>query len=440
MSKNIIIAGAGHGGIVCGALLAEQGYKVDIYEAKKRRDIGHDWTDSFDIKSFEDAGIPMPPEDKLGSSHNVTYTNPNYSVFIKMPDSASSKNVIIDRKYLIKYLISYAEKCGVKFHFDCEITAPIADRTRILGFLIKKNGKTSAVFGDLVIDSAGVDSPVRTLLPERFNILKEFDGTQMFTCYRAFFKRNPGEPEPEHNHLVDFYHMREPGIDWVITDEKYMDILIGRFGDVNLTQGQIDSTLNDLREKFPAIGTIIIRGGTVTKIPIRRTIPIMVADGYAAIGDCAAMTIPIIGSGIANSIRAGKYLADAVLADVSDEFTAATLWRYQYDYFMNIGNKLVIVDKLRTLATSLQASDVDYLLEKEILSANEIALSTGHTASMSMTAILHKLLKSLPKLPVLANAAKTFANVGSLKKTLNAMPEVYDKEEVMQWTKKYEEL
>ena len=38
----------------------------------------------------------------------------------------------------------------------------------------------------------------------------------------------------------------------------------------------------------------------------------MVADGYAAIGDSAFMTVPVIGSGIANALKAAKILADAI--------------------------------------------------------------------------------------------------------------------------------
>ena len=39
-------------------------------------------------------------------------------------------------------------------------------------------------------------------------------------------------------------------------------------------------------------------------------LPMIVADGYAAVGDSAAMTIPLNGSGINLSMNAGKLLAD----------------------------------------------------------------------------------------------------------------------------------
>ena len=37
MSKKIIVAGAGHGGIAAGALLAKNGFDVTVYEKQKRK-------------------------------------------------------------------------------------------------------------------------------------------------------------------------------------------------------------------------------------------------------------------------------------------------------------------------------------------------------------------------------------------------------------------
>ena len=52
MSKKIIIAGAGHGGLIAGSLLAEKGYDVTVYERHIRDDLGYDWEDSVEKKIF----------------------------------------------------------------------------------------------------------------------------------------------------------------------------------------------------------------------------------------------------------------------------------------------------------------------------------------------------------------------------------------------------
>lgn len=439
MKTKIIIAGVGHGGLVCGALLAEKGYDVTVYEAKKRRDIGHDWTDVFPLASFDEAGIPLPPQNKYIPSRPICYTNPNKTVQIRMPENTNKKstNSVLDRKYLIQYLLRYAEKKGVRIRFATEVVSPITDGKRVLGLTLRKNNRISCVFADLIIDAAGIDSPVRRLLPACFGIQNEFEEDQIFTCYRACYEKTQAE-EPENQYTVHFFHMREPGISWVITEKNCMDILIGHFG-TTLTQEQIDEAVADLRETYPAIGETVVRGGQVARIPIRRTIPLMIADGYAAVGDCAGMTIPIIGSGIANSIRAGKYLADAIEQDPNQTFTKAALWQYQYNYFTKIGNKLVMIDKLRSLCTKLDADDVDYLLEKDILSANELASGSG-SVELSASLLIQKILKSIPRVTMLANVTKTFVKANTVRRVLSEMPEEYDEETVNDWTRQYAQI
>lgn len=437
MKKKIIVAGAGHGGIVCAAILAEKGYDVTVYEKNKYKDMGYNWTDTFMINSLDDAGIPRPPEKFYHHSKPLCYTNPSKSVKIRVNKASDPDNSVIERKYLVYYLIKYAVSKGVKFKFDSQIICPVTDSKRMMGLVIKRKNKIITVPADLVIDNAGMNSPVRTLLPAKFNILNDFEDDQIFTCYRALYERKSSE-SPEDSYTVHFFHMRQPGISWVISEENNFDVLIGRFG-TQLSARDIEEAVKDLRKHNPGMGKKIIRGGQTVQIPIRRTIPLMVADGYAAIGDCAGMTIPIIGSGIANSIRAGKYLADAVIRDTHMNFTAETLWSYQYEYFRNIGNSFVAVDKIRNLCTMLDADDVDYLLEKELLSEKELSMSDDDS-DITALYVLQKIVKALPKLPMLANATKTLAKIGTIKKVLEDMPEKYNADSVSEWCKKYSEI
>ncbi len=44
---NIIIAGAGHGGLAAAARLAQAGHTVTVFENKNRTELGYDWHDRF---------------------------------------------------------------------------------------------------------------------------------------------------------------------------------------------------------------------------------------------------------------------------------------------------------------------------------------------------------------------------------------------------------
>ena len=436
MKSRIIVAGAGHGGLSAAASLAQAGFDVTVIEKKQRKDTGFDWHDTFRINCFTDAGIPLPPPESYITSFPLTFTNPAKTVKLSVPDTNDGTNCSMDRKYLINYLIKHAENSGVKFCFGTEVTGIIADSNGISGIVTTDKKKKSAIFADLVIDACGMNSAVRRLLPSITAISNDINSDSIFTAYRAYFSRR-SETNPPHPYTVHLFHLKKPGISWVIAHKDYFDILIGRFGN-ELTDEDINEAIDDLQKEYPSIGNNIIRGGSVEPIPLGRTLPLIVADGYAAVGDSAAMTIPIMGSGIANSIRAGRLLADTVISHCADSFTRKSLWKYQYDYFTRIGNNLVIADKLREICTRISAEDIDYAMEKELLCQNDI--TSGITDGFSTGYIVQKIIKALPKLPVITSAAITLSKHNSIKKVLSEMPEEYDEELVMKWIKSYNDI
>ena len=75
MSKKIIIAGGGHGGITCGAILAKNGYDVTVYERNDADKMGHDWTDIFDPKAFKAVGMDMPEREMYEFKKQIVMFN-----------------------------------------------------------------------------------------------------------------------------------------------------------------------------------------------------------------------------------------------------------------------------------------------------------------------------------------------------------------------------
>ena len=61
--QNILIAGAGHGGLAAGILLARAGFSVTLAEQKARAALGHDWEDRFTFPLLADlVGRALPPD------------------------------------------------------------------------------------------------------------------------------------------------------------------------------------------------------------------------------------------------------------------------------------------------------------------------------------------------------------------------------------------
>ena len=366
MSKNIIVAGAGHGGIVAGYYLAQNGYNVTVYEKGKKNRLGYPQADAIHLDGFEESGIPVPEEYKVKRTPITFCVMGTDLPPLEQADSADTYNVEIDRKALYKYLIGMAEEAGVKFVYDCEIFAPIVLGSRVAGIRTSKGD----FYADLVIDACGLYSPVRSQLPEFMNITRQPGALEVLHSYRAYFSRLKNAPDPDHKYLISLITGEHCGLLWVITHDDYVDVFVGSFYDI--PQEYIEEKLAQLREGNPHMGKKLIKGGGIVDIPIRQPLSIMVADGYAAIGDAAFMTIPIKGSGIGYSMRAGKMLAECVMADENGLYNEETLWKYQIEYFDEVGSTSAVLAIIKNLFPVVTQEDLIYLFGENVISSEDL--------------------------------------------------------------------
>lgn len=178
MSKKIIVAGAGHGGVIAAAKLAKEGFDVTVYEKKKRENIGHDWEDRFDFQTVLDAvEKDEMPDGAWKYRGNTVFVSPSKRTEVKIDFAPDKRQKVMWRKPLINIIIDYAESSGVKFAFENEILSPIIKGNAVVG-ICTANGEVSA---DFVIDAAGVFSPIRKTCPTRFRLKKCRNAATCFT-------------------------------------------------------------------------------------------------------------------------------------------------------------------------------------------------------------------------------------------------------------------
>ena len=438
--KKILVAGAGHGGLSAAAILAKNGFDVTVIEKETKETIGHDWHDAMDIPAFKFADIPVPDESDFKRGLNMCYYNPKKSAKINMdggPGVSSSNCITIDRKFLIRYLIKHCEDCGVKFIFGVNILSAICEGTRVTGIKTEADGVEKDFFGDMIIDAAGMYSPVRRTLPEEFDIEREFSEDETFEIFRAYYE-NTEKYITSPNYSVFFYNCGKPGLDWVITEEDYIDVLIGKFG--RLSEEEKEASLKDIRENYPGIGHTPVRGGVTARIPLSKTVSRLVADSYALIGDSASMTVPLNGSGIDLSLQAGKLLATVITASAENGFRKEDLWQYQYRYFTLFGNSLIAIAVLRKFLSAVKAEDIDFFLEKGILTETEIGMAGGNFSAVNAKYVIEKLVAAAPEIKLLPSLARAAKNVPLIPVVQKIMPAVWDEKKVRRWTELYREL
>lgn len=435
--KRILVAGAGHGGLTAAYNLAKAGYDVTVLEYKRRENLGYDWHDALEMSAFLESGIPCPPDTMYSPGIPQVFTNPSATVKVPLP-FVEGNGFNMDRKVLINYLVDCCLEVGVKFSFGTRVIAPLTAGNKVIGLRYEKDGKAVSAFCDLVIDAAGMKSPVRTKLPFSCGIEKELKEADVFYVYRVYYKNLTGEKiDPPYS--IHLFHLNRPGIDWFITEEDRCDILVGKFGsEGKLTKEEIDESIEDFRALYPFFGEEIIRGGQSGVIPLRRMLPVLVCDGYACVGDSAGMTIPLNGCGITLSMKAGRLLADAVIEAKESNITKEKLWQYEYEYFVKHGKGLLMIAILKKFFGFVSGKNVDFFLEKKILTAKQLAFRTG--IPIDGEYIAHVMKTCWRVWYLFFPLIDVFKSVPRMSAVCESIPEEFNEKRVRRWAKKYSKL
>ncbi len=437
MGKNIIVAGGGHGGIATASILSRNGFTVTVYEKNSRENMGYDWTDIFDPKALAKAYIPMPEESLFEYKENMTFYSPDEKTPIRQQVPENKLEIKMERKDIYNLLINTAEKNGVKFVYNCNIERAIIKDDRVVGISTSEG----EIYGDLIIDACGCESPVRSSLPKEFGIKHHPDKNEKFYVYRAFYKKG-NEAPVEDKYKVCLLPEGKLGIGWVATEEEYTDLLIGRFEAFDITEAE--RTAEYFRIRNHSLGMDIVRGGHFVEIPVRQPISVMVANGYAAIGDSAFMTVPIIGSGIANSLRVAPILAKTIMDDRTETYNAQSLWNYQYNFYKKLGAGLAPLAAVKLLLTKITPEQLDYIFDKGILTWREMTITADST---SIKDFVHPSL-DMPKRAIaivkdkdlLKKMLRVGSDIGKIMALCAALPKEYNKEIVKRWAESYDKI
>ncbi|MBR1811988.1 MAG: NAD(P)-binding protein [Clostridia bacterium] len=435
--KKIIVAGGGHGGIAAASLLASRGYDVTVCEKNSAGKLGYDWTDIFDPKSLAEIEMPMPAADKYEYKEHMTFYAPGFHTALRQDIPQKKLEIKMERSDIYAHIISNAEKNGAKFIYDCEVLAPITAGDRVVGIKTSRGD----VYGDLVIDACGIDSPVKRGLPKMCGVNPEVGKNNQFYVYRAFYNKASDE-EVKDKYKVCLFAEGKLGIGWVATEAAHTDLLIGRFAPFDLDEA--NRTANYYRSGNPSLGTDLVRGGQFVKIPVRQPLSKLVCHGYAAIGDCAYMTVPIIGSGIANSFRAARLLADTVTADTDGAYSAETLWDYQVKYYKRLGSGFAVLACVKEALTLFTPDELDYLFDNGVITAKDMSIDADTTnifdimSGNTFDSYKTKVVKVVKDPKLLKKILKVGRKISGVMAATAVMPRQYSKTSVDGWVARYE--
>lgn len=422
--KKIVVAGCGHGGLVAAAKLSQAGYDVTVYEKKKREELGHDWEDRFTFsllaKATEKDSIPR---DIWRYRGDCAFVSPSFGTKVVVRYEEDNRQKVMWRKPILEMLLTFAEEQGVRFVFSTEITGAMVKGNVVEG-ITTANGEVKA---DLVIDACGVFSPVRRSLPDETGIEREPNEGDVFYAYRAYFDRVQGE-ETDIPFEVYLCHEGEPGLSWHLINDDSVDVLIGRT--YPLTAEKVEKELEAFRLRHPCTGKTILRGGTYGVIPVRRALPKMVTNGYAAVGDSAFMTTPMNGMGLDLSLQAGELLAETVIkrgsAAVDD------LWEYNHLYHQKFAD-VAKNEGLKNALLSLPEGGVDFLFENGVIQSSDLA---GAGRNTNIGALLGKFVRGMKRPKFFFAIIKGLIKGGKNASLYRNVPVEYNEKAIENWSRK----
>ena len=426
--SRIIVAGAGHGGLAAAAMLAEAGHSVTVYEQQKEEGLGHDWQDRFtfsvlaDVLGTDEAGLPDDIWEYRGDCAFVSPAK-RKRVVIRYTDETRQK--IMWRKPILKLLVQNARDKGVRFCFETEVTGPVVSGNTVTG-ITTNDGETGA---DLVIDAAGIFSPVRSKLPKFMQIERSPARGDVFYAYRAYYDLAFAISQ-EAPFEVYLRHEGEQGLSWFYTAKNHADVLIGRTEP--LTSQKVDEQLAIFKNDHPWLGETLLHGGQFGVIPVRRPLTLMVANGYAAVGDSAFMTTPMNGMGLDLSLQAGALLAKTVLERKTEDFSARTLWAYNRNYHVLYGGDTAKNEGLKNALLNLPSHGVDFLFEQDVIQASDLSGAGRNTNIGALLGKFTRGMKQPPYFGAILNGLIKGAKAASLYK---APPEEYDLTDILRWDK-----
>lgn len=441
--KKVLVLGAGQGGMVAAIKLAEAGMDVTVLEAAKEGEVGYPWYDDIRHDIFDLVEIPEPPREDYTQKSKWIFLSPDNESSLIVPPLPPMEEIAVSRRGLSKHLIKLATEAGATVKYGQTVKELIIKKNQVVG------AKTARkkYYADLVIDASGLRSPFRGQVPKKFHIEAQPKDSEVLTVYRGFFQRNPGSATPDPESTLTLYHMGRCGISWCnLNDRNEVDVLIGTFG--GQTKAQQKEAIEDLRARNDILSDKKIVDRWVD-LGVRCTLSRMVADGYAAVGNSAYMTMPFLGSGIEASMKAGKMLAETVIE--ADEkrskegtLTAKELWPYQVKYYNALGALYTAIDLAKRWVLTQTEDTVNYLFgcgavtsdDMKLLSTDESGESQDFKLTPSDLIRRVKLITAVDGLIPGLLGALVHAGHGLL--IAKTMPKKYNARKVRRWQKKYD--
>lgn len=267
---------------------------------------------------------------------------------------------ILDRTVFDKYLAEKAEQSGARIVTQADVTNLIFKNNKPAGVEVKITGKTSDVFGKVIIGADGVEA--RTGRWAGLKTLTKLSDMETGIQVRA----TNLNIDPTECVLYFGRKIAPGGYAWVFpknANEANIGLAIaGNFNKEKPAEEYLD---NFLEKCFPnALFDVKVAGGVSCNPPLKS----MVSGNVMVAGDSGHVVNPLTGAGIANALQSGKLAGETAAEAISNpDDLENILQKYTKRWYKSRGKNHKQFTRLKNFVQRLddkQFNDIAVLMQK----------------------------------------------------------------------------
>jgi len=400
---DVIVVGAGTGGSVAARFAAEKGLKVCLIDSKDKKEIGNKICgDAVGNDIFDFLKIKHPKGNELSCKiKGAKLYTPDLKKCIDLTDPKQA-GYIVNRIEFGQRLLNEALDAGVDQFIDNTMALDLLyNQNTVSGVKVKLyNGEKANLRSKVLIDASGFYSPLRKKVKSNLvekKVLKE----DSILCYREIVKFSPQDLRINNPDYISIILNREKapgGYIWYFPkNESSLNIGLGTF--MNLKGKVKDLYHQNVFNEFIKTSKyeIISSGGGV--VSVRRPLWSCTDNGIMFVGDAACHVNPLHGGGIDPSMRGGFFAANTVVDAIEKgDYSVNSLWNYNYDVMTSFGAEFASLDLLRMTLQILSNEDLNFALQQDLLSSEEILeISSTGEFELPVISLVTKALKGISK-------------------------------------------
>lgn len=314
---------------------------------------------------------------------------------------------MLNRQKLPEVQNQRAQKMGVKFNFEINLTGLLYDGNQVTGVqgIDNKTKQPYKKTGKIVIDATGITSMLRNQIQNTTKIERKIDRRDIESTGRHIMYFDKGEQDlsefdPDYCIIHLDQDIAPGGYGWVFPKgEDKVNIGLGVEKTIldkrNKRLGKNDNVSSLIEEyvhrnkaiKNPRLSTDPIDKNNATgnfQVSVRRQNDCLVANGYMLVGDSAWMPKPLDAGGIGPALVAGTLIGKVVAEAIeSGDVTEKGLWNYNKEFINEYGYKTAGLEIFRRLIQTLTNDQISYGMKHFLGNLDVEAISKGEHPDFS---------------------------------------------------------